>query len=412
MFLQNVQIIDKTSPFHLKRSNVLIADGQIAAIGNELSPTTHQPVMDCLQLSLSVGWVDMCAWTGGVGYEHREDFASLCRAAAAAGFTEVLVLPNMQPFVQHKEAIGYIRSQSQLGVQLLPIGGLSMQGQGEEMTELLDMHHAGAVAFSDGLLPMTNTALLLKCLLYLQHCNGLLINRADDKHLSKYGQMNESEVSVFLGLKGIPHLAESLGLQRDLQLLAYTGGKIHFSCISTAEAVQFIRQAKAQGLAVSCDIAAYQLSFLDQALQSFDTNFKVKPPFRSEADRLALLEGLTDGTIDHVCSAHLPCDTESKNLEFDLADFGIIGLETAFGAIRKATAHCLALPDLIEKLTTNPRKLLNLPQPRIAVGEKANLTLFNPDKEWIFEATAIESKSKNTPFVGQTLLGKVEKFKE
>ncbi len=409
MLLQTVQIIDKTSPFHLQRTDIYFQQGTIVAIGDALKVPENTPIIDCHELSMSAGWVDMCAWSGGVGYEHREDFSSLCRAAAAGGFTEVLILPNMQPFVQHKESIGYIRSQSQLGVQLLPIAGLSVQGQGEEMTELLDMYHAGAVAFSDGLLPVTNTALLLKCLLYLQHCNGLLINRADEKHLSKYGQMNESEISVFLGLKGIPHLAEVLGLQRDLHLLGYTGGRLHVSCISTAESVALIREAKTRGLAVSCDIAAHQLSFLDQAMQSFDTNLKVKPPFRGEADRQALLQGLVDGTIDHVCSAHLPCDEEGKKLEFDLADFGCIGLETAFGAIRKATATYLPLPDLIEKMTTKPRQLLNLPQQRIAIGEKANCTLFHPNQTWTFSAAAIVSKSQNSPFVGQTLQGKVVK---
>jgi dihydroorotase len=409
MFLKSVQVIDKTSPFHLQRIDIAIEGGKITEMAKELIPNPNTEILACSELSISAGWIDMCAFSGEVGQEYREDFTSLCKAAAAGGFTEVLVLPNTQPTVQHKEAIKYIRSQSQNQVSLLPIAALSLQTAGEEMTELLDLHYAGAVAFSDGLVPVTNTSLLVKCLLYLQHTNSLLINRPDDKYLSKYGQMNESEVSVYLGLKGIPPIAEAMGIARDLKLLAYTQGKLHFSCISTAESVALIRQAKAEGLAVTCDIAAYQLSFLDSDLQNFDSYLKIKPPFRGENDRTALLEGLADGTIDHVCSAHIPCDEETKNLEFDLADFGSIGLETAFGAIRKATAQTLALPTLIEKLTTNPRNLLNLPNPTIEIGAKANLTLFNPDVNWTFEAKDIVSKSKNTPFVGQVLQGKVIK---
>ena len=413
--LKSVKIIDKTSHFHLKRVDVLIENHKIIAIhdnimsGNisNITIDNDTQTIDCQTFSLSTGWIDMCASSGESGNEHKETLATLCNAAAAGGFTDVLILPNTNPIVQTKESVKFVKSQSQNQVTLHPIAALSINTSGEEMTDFLDLHHAGAVAFSDGLLSITNTSMLKKSLLYLQHIKGLLINKPDDKYLTKYGLMHEGDVSASLGFKGMPSIAEELGISQTLKLVAYTGGKIHFSNISTAESVQLIREAKTQGLSVSCDIAASQLSFLDADLWDFDTNLKVKPPFRTEYDRQALLEGLADNTIDCIVSAHVPCDEDSKLLEFDMADFGIISLQTAFAAIRTATEKILPIEKLIEKFTTNPQKILQFATSKIAVGEKARLTLFDENSEFILQEKDIFSLSKNTPFINKVLKGRV-----
>ena len=271
---------------------------------------------------------------------------------------------------------------------------------------MIDLYHAGAIAFSDGHHPLQNSDMVLKVLQYLQPFGGLFINRPEDTLLTQFGVMNEGLTATTLGMKGMPKMAESMMVLRDLKILEYTGGKIHFSCISTAEAVQRIREAKQQGLPVTCDMAAHQIAFDDSALMDFDTNYKVNPPFRNTEDITALWQGLADGTIDCIVSDHQPLDEESKQIEFDMAGFGIIGLETAFGILNFHN-KILPLPDLIDKLTLNPRRLLNLPVPVVAENQPANLTLFESDTEWIFTEKDIVSKSRNTPFIGKTLKGKV-----
>ena len=284
---------------------------------------------------------------------------------------------------------------------------------------MLDLHHAGAVAFSDGTHPLQNPDLLLKTLQYLQPIDGLLMNRPEETLLTRFGQMHEGVQSTLLGLKGIPAIAEELMVERDLRLLEYVVGAkgntvphalnpmssaLHFSTISTARSVELIRQAKVQGMPVSCDVAAHQLVFDDSALAGFDTNLKVNPPFRLPQDVSALWAGLADGTIDAIVSDHLPQDAESKNLEFDQAEFGIIGLETVFAALITYNRE-LSLTQLVDKLTTRPRQILRLPPAHIAEGEPATLTLFDPDRTWVYDRT--HSKSKNSPFLGQTFTGRV-----
>jgi dihydroorotase len=270
---------------------------------------------------------------------------------------------------------------------------------------MIDLHQAGVVAFTDGLKPVWHSDILVKTLQYLQTFDGLLINRPEDTLLTQFGNMHEGIASTMLGLKGMPALAEEMMIARDLRFLEYAGGKIHFSAISTAKSVQLIREAKQKGLQVSCDIAAHQIAFEDTALMGFDTNLKVNPPFRTRQDIQALLEGLADDTIDAIVSDHNPLDEECKKLEFDLAEFGIIGLETAFAVINTYRGE-LPLEKIIEKLTVIPRLILDLPLPELQEGKPANLTVFNSEDEWQFTEKHIRSKSKNTPFIGHTFKGK------
>lgn len=410
--LKTVKVIDKNSPFHLQKVNILLEKNEILQISHENFWENFEidksiEVIDCQGFSVSIGWLDMCVYSGEPGAEHKETLSSLSEAAKAGGFTDIAINPNTNPIIQTKEIVKFIKNHSQSTITLHPIAALSVNLTGEEMTDFIDLHTAGAIAFSDGLHSITNTAMLTKSLLYLQHIDGLLINRPDDKYLTKYGLMHEGEVSTYLGLKGMPSIAEELGIVRDLKILEYTGGKIHFSNISSAESVQLVREAKQKGLAVTCDIAAHQLTFLDEDLQSFDTYLKVKPPFRTAKDKIALLEGLADGTIDCIVSSHLPCDEESKAVEFDMAEFGILGLQTAFAAARTATEKYLSIENLIEKFTTNPSKILNLPTSNIAVGQKTHLTVFDENADFILQQEEILSLSRNTPYVGKKLKGKV-----
>jgi dihydroorotase len=322
-------------------------------------------------------------------------------------------MPNSEPVVHSKDTLNYIRNSGLGGlVTLHPAASVTRKAQGVDFTEMIDLHTAGAVAFTDGEHPVQNADLLLKTIQYLRPLDALLMNRPEDRQLTLYGQMHEGVTSTLIGMKGMPALAEEMMLHRDLKLLEYaleksehTSGNpaLHISLVSTRRAVELIREAKIKGLPVSCDIAAHQLAFSDEDLIGFDTNLKVNPPFRPADDSAAIREGLADGTIDGIVSDHCPHDEESKNLEFDHADFGITGLETAFSL---AVMHSgLSIEDVIDKLTTQPRRILRLPSAGIAEGNAANLTFFETEKEWNFDRSY--SKSKNTPFLGNTLRGKV-----
>ncbi|SFH18765.1 dihydroorotase [Pontibacter chinhatensis] len=404
VLLQAATIYNLNSEYHLQQQNILIEQGIITYIGPEAKEADKTVAAN--GLCVSAGWVDLQAFSGEPGLEHKEDLESLALAAAAGGFTEVLLLPNTEPVVQTKGAINYIKSKSHaLPVTLLPAAAITVNAEGKDLTEMIDLHQSGAVAFTDGTSPLQGADVLLKALQYMQPFNALLLNRPEHKRLTENGQMHEGEASTRLGMKGIPALAEEVTVVRDLQLLRYAGGKMHFSLISTAAAVEAIRKAKAEGLQVTCDVASYQVAFTDETIEPFDTNYKVTPPFRSEADAVAIKEGLLDGTIDAMVSAHMPQDVEAKKLEFDLAEFGIINLETAFAVAN--TSMQLPLETLIEKLTTNPRRILGLPEATLKVGEAAKLTLFAPEQVWVPAVEQSKSKSHNSPFFGRELKGKV-----
>jgi dihydroorotase len=350
--------------------------------------------------------VDVGAHVGDPGLEQREDLSSLVKAAAAGGFTEVAVLPNTQPVVQSKNEVSYITAGNENRlVQVHALAAVTKNCKGEELTEMIDLHQSGAVGFTDGLKPVWHTDIFLKSLQYLQKFDGVLIDHAEDIWLNLFGQMHEGTRSTMLGLKGMPGIAEEVAIRKNVELLGYAGGRVHFAWLSTRKAVQLIRQAKRKGLPVTCDMAAYQPLWNDEALADFDTNFKVNPPLREKSDQEALIRGLKDGTIDVIVSHHVPLDDESKFLEFDHADFGLINLQT-FAAQLAALAQYVRPEILIEKITDAPRRLLKLPPVVIEPEAKANLTLFDPQREWNFSPELNHSKSRNSPWLGQQLKGK------
>lgn len=405
ILIKSVEILDPSSPHHGAVKNVLITNGMITAISDQ--ELSAEQVIDAQGMVLSVGFMDMRASFRDPGFEFKEDIATGSLGAAYGGFTEVALLPNTQPQVQNKDIIAYLKMRSaEHLVQIYPMANLTIDAKGEEMTEMLDLHHAGAIAFTDANKPVWNTGVMAKALQYLQPFNGLLINHAEEQELTKYGQMNEGYISTYLGLKGIPKLAEELMIARDIELLRYSGGKIHFSRVSSPKSLELIKAGRKSGLTITCDIAVHQLIFSDKDLTTFDSNLKVNPPLRSKETVAVLWKALADGVIDVIVSDHTPQDEESKKLEFDQAAFGMLGLETAFAAIN--TSGKLELAKLIAKFTTAPREILQLPQPQIAEGAKANLTLFDPKHEWRYEEKMIKSKSKNTPFVGRNFKGRVK----
>lgn len=413
ILLRAVKLVDKASPQNGQTLDVLIEGGVIVQIGAALEASDAE-LWQGDGWCVSPGWLDMRVASRDPGYEHEEDLDSVREAAARGGFTEIVLLPNSMPVVDAKDTLGYVR-QPRPGqpVRVHVAAAVTRKAAGEDFTEMIDLHRAGAVAFTDGEVPIQNADILLKTLLYLRPLNALLINRPEDRQLTLFGQMNEGVTSTLLGLKGMPALAEEMMLSRDLKLLAYAlegqtllpnaAPWLHVSLVSTARAVVLLREAKAQNLPVSCDVAAHQLAYDDSALLDFDTNLKVNPPFRSPADVTALREALADGTIDAIVSDHSPHADENKNVEFDLAEFGITGLETAFPVARVYSG--LPLEELIEKFTSQPRRILRLHALTLAEGQPANLTIFAPDEKWVYEKSL--SKSKNTPFLNKELKGKV-----
>jgi len=405
VLLKSPLILDKRSPFHRKRKNVLIQGGRIIEIGDKVPAADR--VIDAEGMILSSGWFDLGSASGDPGQEHREDIDSLSKAAAAGGFTEVAVLPNTTPSIQTKNDIAYItrKNDSRL-VQVHAIASVTKGNKGEEMTEMIDLHEGGAIAFSDGLRSVYNTDIFLKTLQYLKTFDGLFIDHPHDHWLDLFGQMNEGPVSATLGLKGRPALSEEVAASRNIKLLGYSESRLHLFHVSSPKAIDLVRSGLKKGLRISCDVTAYQALFDDTALQDFDTNYKVVPPLRDKASNEKIIRGLRDGTIGVITSGHLPQDAESKVVEFDHAEPGMINLQTFASQLVTLSAD-IAWEDLLEKVTVNPRALLNIALPVIDSGERANLTLLDPNRKWMFNADNNLSRSSNSPWLGTELRGKV-----
>lgn len=412
LLLKNCLIIDANSKYHLQRNDIAIVDGRITEIKNEINEIGFEKILKSANLCLSVGWVDGGVHYRDPGFERTESLESLSRVGAAGGFTAIVGFPNTQPVVQSKESLSYFNNFSKnKPTKFHNYAAVTINAEGKDFTDMIDLNHNGALAFSDGNNTIQSSDILLKTLLYLEPLNSVLVNKSEDKYLSMYGQMHEGHTSTLMGLKGIPSAAEEIMIMRDLKLLEYSEIKrdkpiLHFSTISTKESVNLIRSAKKKGLPVSCDIAAHQLAFTDSDLSSFDSNLKVSPPFRAQSDIEALKQGLADGTIDMIISDHFPHDSEHKEVEFDHAEFGIIGLQTAFAVAN--TFSNLEINVLVEKLSVFPRKLFGLKSNNFeTVDELANITIFDPEKQWVYEAKNNVSLSRNSPLFGLTLKGKV-----
>ena len=401
--IRSAKIIDPKSPYHNKTVDILIADGCISKIDSTLSNSENYNEIKRDNLHVSVGWFDSSVSLGEPGYEDRETIKNGLEVAAKSGFSGIALQPNSHPIIDNQSQVLFVKSKAQeAATELFPIGALTKDSEGKDMAELYDMKNAGAIAFGDYNRSLSNANLLKIAMQYTQDFDGLVIAFAQDDKIKGNGVANEGIVSTRLGLKGIPNLAEEIEVARNLFLLEYTGGKLHIPTISTAKSVTLIQEAKAKGLQVSCSVAVHNLVLNDEKLEEFDTRYKVTPPLRSEADRLALIEGVKNGIIDTITSDHNPIDIEHKKMDFDTAKNGTIGLESAFGALLTV----LPVETVVEKLTSG-RALFGLKTPSIIEGTPANLCLFNPDGKSTFTSDKILSKSKNSAFIGSEIKGEV-----
>jgi len=404
VLLKNCKIIDQSSKHHNQVKDVLIENETISLIGSSITESADQ-VVDLENMHLSNGWMDARVNFCDPGLEHKEDLVSGVRAAEKGGFTAVALSPQTEPFISSKSQIEYVlKKTAYSNVDVYPLGTVTENGGGEQLAEMYDMLQAGAIGFTDGDKDV-NAGIQYRALLYCQNFDGLLVSFPHESALFGKGYINEGEISVKTGLKSIPSIAETIRIERDLSLLRYTGGRIHFSGISTAEGVTLIRNAKAEGLNVSADAFFMNVLFNEEKMLDFDSNYKVYPPLRTEKDREALINGLNDGTIDFVCSNHQPENIENKDVEFDHADFGVIGTQFLFAALNSHSE--LDLSVLVNCLSKKTRTTYGLSTVSIEEGQQADLTFFNPDKEFTLEADQIASKSQNTPFIGQQLKGTI-----
>lgn len=400
ILIKSATIIDKNSTFHRQTKDILIENGHIKKIANSINENVSK-IIQYKNLHVSNGWFDTSVSFGEPGYEERETIKNGLQVALKSGFTAIAINPNTNPIIDNKAGVEFLIQQAKYHkVALHPIGALTKNANGKDLAELYDMQNSGAIAFGDYNKSITNANVMKIALQYAQNFNALIISFPQQNQLAN-GFVNESANSTKIGIKGIPNVAESLQISRDLHLLEYTGGKLHIPCISTKESVKLIANAKKKGLKVTCSVAAHHLFFEDTEILNFNSNAKILPPLRDEKDRLALIEAVKDGTIDCITSDHQPIDIENKKVPFELAKYGSIGLESFFGLVNSV----LDLESFIEKITSNPRKIFGLPVSKINVGEKVNLTLFNPNHEYLFSEKNILSTSKNAIALGKKLNG-------
>ena len=402
ILIKSCTIVDPHSAFNQKELDVLIIDGKISKIAQNITA-------DALQINgkgrfLAPGFFDMNTSIGEPGLETKEDFETGSKAAAAGGFTGLAIMPHQAPTTDSKSQVAYIinRAKGNL-VDIYPYGTISQKREGIDLSEMFDMKQTGAIAFSDGNKPIQDAGLMERALLYAKGFDALILSYPEDQSIAGKAKMNEGVMSTLLGMKGIPNLAEELMVIRDLYLAEYTGAKVHFSTISTAHAVELIAAAKAKGAPVTCDVAAHHLVLTEDVLADFDSHYKVKPPLRTQNDVNALVKGLKDGVIDAVVSQHTPQEIEFKEVEFEIAAYGIIGLQTVLPLLFKAGLNA---EQIVQKLAIAPRHILGLNIPQIKEGNEANLVLFN-DAEWFYTTENNYSKSANSPFINQKLNGKV-----
>ena len=418
VLIKQASIICDKSPFNGSTKDILITDGIISSIADSINRAADLTIEEP-GLEVSVGWIDIFSHFCDPGYEYKETLESGAMAAAAGGFTDVLLVPNSLPVVHNKSQVEYITQRSRdLPVNLLPIGAITKNTEGKELAEMYDMRQSGAAAFSDGIHAIQSPGILLKALQYVQAFHGTVIHMPDDKTIGTHGLVNEGIISTQLGLPGKPAVAEELMIARDIEILRYCtqtsagqidtvnrGSQLHITGVSTEKGLALIAAAKKEGLSITCSVAPYHALFCDEDLVTYDTNLKVNPPLRNRRDMLAIQQALLAGDIDCIASHHLPQNWDNKVCEFEYAKYGMLGLQTMFAAMREIGMTTSAF---VEMQTTAARNIFRLSLPALVEGCRASLTLFNSTAEYIFEASAIQSKSKNSPFIGKKLKGKIK----
>ncbi|PIS27432.1 MAG: dihydroorotase [Candidatus Marinimicrobia bacterium CG08_land_8_20_14_0_20_45_22] len=410
VLLTNGKIIDPVGE-KIYDSDILIENGVIVKIEKGMTPMNDAEIINLTGQMISPGFVDIHVHFREPGFEDKETIESGCQAALAGGFTKVCCMPNTEPPIDTQESVRFIyrKAEGQI-VDVYPIAAITKNRKGEELTGMVELSSAGAVAFSDDGNPLVNAQIMRFALEYSKIVDKPIINHSEDPALKADGYMNEGIVSTQLGIPGNPSVAEEIMIYRDLALTKFTNSRLHVPHVSTKTSVALIRQAKADGVRVTAEVTPHHFSLTDEYMRSFDANGKVSPPLRSESDRLALIEGIQDGTIDAIATDHAPHQYDTKETSLDLASSGMIGLESAFGLAMTHLVHAgyISLMDLIKLLTIKPAHVMNLPLPGISIGAEANLTIIDPDEWWVFSRKDIYSRSQNTPFIGRELTGRVK----
>lgn len=406
ILVKNTLILDDKSQYNGKRVDVLIESGKISKIGKSLNPKSVSRTIEGKDLIISKGWFDIQSVFCEPGAEHKETIKTGQKAAAAGGFTAVCVHGTSFAPISNRSTIEFIKQKSDRLVDVYPLGAISLNHEGLELAEMFDMQNGGALAFSDYKNNLKDAGVLQRTMQYANSIHSFILIHCLDRSLAGNGDMNEGNISTTLGVKGIPSVAEEIVIEKAISILEYYGGKIHISGISTAKGVELIKKAKSKNLNITASIPALNLLLDDSVLESFDSNFKVLPPLRTNKDKEALRKGIESGVIDCIYSDHCPQDTESKDLEFDLADFGVINLQSFL--------HCIAssfpedkIKDVIKSFTSHPREIFGLEEGSINEGEVANITIFSLKENFKYDNKNNHSKSKNSPFLNTELKGKV-----
>lgn len=407
ILIKNAKVIDPNSPHNGKTVDVLVENGIIKKIGTGLKADASTQIFEKENLHISPGFFDPTVHFCDPGEEHKEDLYSGLKAAKKGGYTAVGVLGITHPTVTEKTRVEYLINKAKgSGVRVYPIGCLSAKNEGKELAELYDMHKAGAIGFYDGK-HAVNSGLLNRALAYTKDMPVTILSYPDEKNLSNGGLMHEGFEHIKLGLKGIPSLAEELGILRDIHLAEYNEAHVHIANVSTAKGVELIKNAKAKGIKVTAQCSIHHLFFNDEDMHGFDSNLKLLPPLRSKKDQDALIEGLKTGIIDTVTSDHIPQDIEAKKMEFDLAEFGTAGIETCFNALLTIAGKKLGLEKIVELLAINSRKSFGLNSPSIAENQEFEAALYNPDGSYTHGNATKVTKAYNDPYVGKTLQGEI-----
>lgn len=411
LLLHNARLVCPHSGLD-RGGGILVENGVIAEIGAHINAAYSRNAVkkDCAGHILCPGLIDCQVFTGQPGEEHRETFATASRAAAAGGVTGIVCMPNTNPVIDDVALVHYIRRAAREAgpVRVYSAAAMTKGLEGREMTEMGLLKEAGAIAFSNGKRSVTNAQVMRLVMAYAKDFDALIIHHTEDRDLADGGVMNEGEVASRLGLQGIPAIAETIMIERDLRLVALAGGRYHAAVLSSASSLDPIRAAKAEGHRVTCGVSINNLILTEQDIGGYRTYFKLKPPLRTEEDRRALIEGIRDGTIDVIVSNHDPQDADLKRRPFDEAADGAIGLETMLAAALQLYHNReLELLPLLAALTAKPAKLLGLPSGRLEAGAPADLTLVNPDLPWRVDADRLLSRSKNSPFDERVLQGRV-----
>lgn len=404
LLIKQAQVIAPSSPLNGKKQDILIENGKITRIADSITGQADQVISE-EGICVSPGWMDIFADFADPGQEYRETIETGARAAAAGGFTDVMLIPNTSPVTDTKAQADYlVQKGKQTPVNIHPIAAITRKTEGKDLAEMYDMHQAGAIAFGDGIHPVQSAGLLLKALQYVKTIDGTVIQLPDDSSIGANGLMNEGIVSTRMGLPGKPIVAEELMVARDIKLARYTESRLHFTGISSPKSLEYIKRGKEGGIQISCSITPYQAFFCDEDLAGYNTHLKLNPPLRNRNDMMAIRQALLDGSVDCIASHHLPQHWDGKACEFEYARYGMISLETMFAVV---TTIGLDPQTFVQMQAVNARRLFGLPVPEIAEGADACLTIFAPAAAFTPDEKDIRSKSKNSPFTGMPLKGKV-----